>query len=184
MISEITSSSDPRFAALLKLFHEEFPPETREPDEQLIAEADRRWPLAYRYLVWSEPLVTGFVRFVHLEQTGVLFVIHIAVAPEGRGKGIATRLLEAMRQEAPGLPIVCEVDPHEAMDWWIGRGAEKVTSTYTQCALRPETAPVPFNLMAIGEIADPRAMIASFYREVWGLEADHPFVVKAQEGVR
>jgi GNAT superfamily N-acetyltransferase len=184
MISEIKGSNDPRFAALLKIFHEEFPPETREPDEQLYAEADGQWPVPYRYLVWSEPLVTGFVRFVHLKDTGALFVIHIAVLPEARGKGNAIRLLAAVRQEAPDLPIVCEVDPHEAMEWWTARGAETITSTYTQCALRPETEPVPFHLMRIGEVPDPKAFIASFYREVWGLEPDHPFVLKAQEGVR
>lgn len=180
MIAELHSSKDPRFEALLALFHQEFTPETREPDEQLIAEVDGQWPLPYRYFVWADPDVEGFIRFVHLPQTEALFVIHVAVAPASRGKGIGSQLLAAVRATAPGLPIVCEVDPEEAMDWWRGRGARTVTPSYTQPALRPETKPVPFHLMAIGE---PKpTLVADFYREVWELEPDHPFVQRAQRG--
>lgn len=177
MISEVRSSADPRFAALLAIFHSEFPPHTREPDEQLIAEVDGRWPLPYRYFVWEAPEVQGFIRFALLPKTKALFVIHIAVAPSGRGQGIGSHLLSAAQATAPGLPVVCEVDPEEAMDWWKGRGARTITPAYTQPALRPETEPVPFHLMAIGEVSD--TLIPDFYREVWSLDANHPFVQRA-----
>jgi GNAT superfamily N-acetyltransferase len=183
VVFEIRGSGDPHWPPLLALFHAEFPPETREPDTQLVAEADGGWPLPYRYFVWAEPSVRGFVRFVLLPKTQALFVIHIAVAPDARRRGIGARLLDAVRATAPHAPVVCEVDPEEAMPWWQARGARTVTPTYTQPALRPETEPVPFHLMAIGDVPDPAGWVEAFYREVWDLSPAHPLVRHALAGV-
>ncbi len=57
MIEEILSLEDPRFDALLALFHVEFPPETREPDEELFEEIRTG---SYRYLVWADFKLTTF----------------------------------------------------------------------------------------------------------------------------
>lgn len=179
MIHEITSSQDQHWQPLLRLFHATFPPETREPDEQLVAEADRRYRLPFRYLVWLDPGVVGFMRFATLPRSGVEFVVHIAVAPSHRGRGIAAELLA---RAAP--PIVAEVEVGAAMRFWSKQGARTISETYTQPALRPETPPMPFHLMAIGEITDPERLVECFYEEVWEREADDPMVRRATEGAR
>ncbi|MGV3617156.1 MAG: GNAT family N-acetyltransferase [Fimbriimonas sp.] len=183
MIAEVRASSDPRFTQLLALFHQEFPPETREPDEELIAEVEGRAPLPYRYFVWQTTGVDGFVRFVRLPKTDVLFVIHIAVSPGARGGGVGTRLLEAVKATAPGLPIVCEVDPHEAMAWWRARGARPISTSYTQPALRQETEPVAFHLMAIGDVGNRVQFVSKFYEEVWSIPGDHAYLRQCVLGI-
>jgi GNAT superfamily N-acetyltransferase len=169
----------------MALFQDEFPPETREPDAELIAEVDGHTSgPRYRYWAWVEgERLMGFVRATLLPETLAHFVIHIVTRSEARGKGVGSALLAHVRNQAPGVPVVCEVEPGEAMRWWTARGGRTLTPTYTQPALRPDTEPVPFHLVVIGSPADGPTFVQSFYREVWRLPEGHPFVARAVAGI-
>jgi len=180
MIRELNSVQDPAFPALMELFHSEFPPETREPDARIREEVEERFRLPFRYWVAEDPEFAGFVCFVRLSE--MAFVIHLAVIPSKRGKGLGTRLLQIVRENA-GEPIIAEVEQGEPMRWWAGQGARVLTPPYTQPALRPETSPVPFNLMAIGAVADPPALVRRFYSEAFELPAHDPLVQRAVAGL-
>lgn len=178
MIVDLNSALDPRVPAVLDLAHRLFPPATLEPDEQLLAEMDGRSRLPCRYRVWDEGGVAGFIRFVRLG-SGATMVFHIGVEPAQRRKGIGAALLQSVGAGT----LMAEVEMGAPMKWWLQAGARPLTTTYTQPALRPETEPCAFTLMAIGELEDVPRSIEEIYREVWKLKPDHQMVRKALAGV-
>lgn len=182
MICEVTSPSDPNWNGLHALFCLEFPPETREPDDVLLAEIDGRSEIPFRYWVaLRDGHVVGFIRAARLSM-GATFVIHLATDSRFRNQGIGKGLLTHVIAQL-GPPVICEVEPGTPMEWWVHQGARCITPTYTQPALRPDTEPVPFHLMAIGSIGNERELIESFYSKAWGLAPNHPFVLAALEGL-
>ncbi len=178
MIVELASSNDPWVPALLELARRTFPPTTLEPDERLLEELDGRTPGSYRYLAWVEDGLTGFIRFTRLS-IGATLVVHLAVDPAHQKKGIGTALLQTIEDR----PLLAEVKPGPAMDWWRRAGARVVTPTYVQPALRHDTEPYPLHLMALGNFEDAASLIEALYFEVWGLDLIHPFVECAVKGV-
>ncbi len=181
MIRYVQNSQDPAWPKLLAYFKSEFPPETREPDEELIAEVDDKSRLDTRYLIWEEAgEFAGFVRFAVLQETKAKFIYHIAVVPSFRRRAIGLELLLAVLGQYIELPTLAEVDPEGLDGFW--QNADVLSASYTQPALRPDTPPMPFHLIVLGQVFCRREAIASFYREVWQLPADHPFVVKAVKG--
>ena len=181
MIVPIRSSATDEFEGVLALAHRLFPPETREPDETWRAEADGASRVPYRYLVWKEDeAVAGFVRFASLLM-GVGFVIHLGVLAEHRGRGIGGALLRLAREagEPDRAVWLAEVEVGDPLQWWRRQGAETVTDSYAQPALRPETAPVPLNLVALGPWRTVPGLVERFCAEVWGLGADDPLVRRA-----
>lgn len=178
MIVPISSSKDPRVLGLLRLAHLLFPPALIEPDAQLLAEMDGKGHLPYRYSVWEEDGVVGFVRFASLS-FGPKYVVHLGVDPDRQGRGIGGALLRSVGVET----ILLEVGNGREIVWWRRHGAETLTPTYTQPSLRPETPPCPLNLMAIGHVVDTRQTVEAFYREVWQRPGDDPLVRLAVAGV-
>lgn len=182
MIHRIEGPGDPAWVGTLALFREVFPPATREPDEQILAEVRGEWRLPFEYFAWLEQgQVLGFLRSCRLPLAGAVYVSHIATQECAQGRGIGSSLLVAATQ---GTTYVCEVEPGPAMDWWTNRGASTLTPTYTQPALRPETEPVPFHLMVNRRPVDPVSFVESYYLEAWGLGRDHPMVVCAVGGIQ
>lgn len=182
-VEAIDGVGDPLFGPALALYHESFDEASRDPDEDFARDADGNGEYVLT-LARDEQGLHGFIRWGHLERLDALFVIHLAVVPSARGRGIGARLIGSVCEGREGLPVLLEVDPEsDSYPWWGRRGARTLTPTYTQPALHPHTGPVPFHLMAMGEIADVRALIRGFYDEVWNLRPDHPFVARALEGV-
>lgn len=178
MIVSPTGSIDPDFVAMLELARRLFPRDLLESEDELGAEADGRSRLPYRYLLWKEEVVTGFVRYVRLAMD-VGFVVHIGVDPGRQGCGIGRRLIEAARQALVSDVVVAEVEDGHSLDWWRRQGAEIVSSRYTQPPLHADTRPMALNLVALGPWRTVPNLVERFYAEVWELGADHSFVRRA-----
>ncbi|HEY0867112.1 MAG TPA: GNAT family N-acetyltransferase [Fimbriimonas sp.] len=183
-IREIAGSSDPLFEPLLELYHREFPPETREPDERLAAEADGGYRIAFRFHVAEEQgTLAGFVRWGYLTETNAKFIIHLAVEADYRRQALGRKLVHlVLGEDGEAVPTLMEIEP-KLWPWWESLGARVLTRTYTQPSLGEGLPDVPLWLIAIDPHRSASAeTILRFYREVWMLDKQEPLVEKAIEG--
>lgn len=195
-IRRITSSEDPLFLQVLDLYHREFPPKTREPDEYLIREVNGEWEgdleedrVPFRIDVAEEEgRLVGFVRWAHLVSADVTYIVHIAVDAAYRSKGIGRDLVQLVRDAyLDDVPTVMEVEEH-VWPWWQRLGARILTRTYTQPSLGASLPDVPLWLIAIPgrshwNVFPAYNIVRDFYRDAWRLEPDHPHVMKALGGI-
>jgi GNAT superfamily N-acetyltransferase len=171
---------------VLRIYHASFDRAYREPDERLRQELRGEYRLPFRFLLAEEGgEILGFARFCRVREEGFGFLIHIAVAEGSRGRGIGTALLQRVVAEAG--PIVAEIDREGPVRRWYERnGFSALSETYTQPALHPDTVPVGFCL-SISNWPEParssESIVCAFYRSVWELESEHPFVREALQGV-
>lgn len=176
---------DVQAEAALKLLMETFDRDSLEPESQLRDEINQIYGLPVKYwIAEDEEGLAGVMRWVYLEEAQAVFVIHLVTPKEKRGQGIGQRLLEEVRATYPDVPVLLETDPDdESATWWRKRGAWTVSSTYRQPALHADTGPIPFHLMAIGDVRNPAGLVRSFYAEAWGRSGDDDLVQEALRGL-
>lgn len=146
--------------------------------------------------------LAGFAFFGLFSQPSFAFLIYIAVEPDLRGGGIGAKLFAEVVRRAETLAtqsgealeaLLLEVEreedaPDEAariertarLHFFERRGARILSRFYTQPSLRPDSSPVPLNLLwlPLSGSPDPRSLVPSLHESAFGLDAGHPFVVR------
>jgi GNAT superfamily N-acetyltransferase len=186
-IREVRGSGDLAFTEVLRIAHSNFSRSFLEPEEELILEVDGRSRLPYRYLIWDSGPVKAFARFTPLKTINAGFIVHIAVDEPFRREGIGLQLLDAVHEAIGGreVPLLAEVEAGAPLEWWLAKaGAQVLSRTYTQPALHQDTEPQDLHLLMRGTVRNRNELIVDFYREVWELPPDHPYVTKSLAGVQ
>ena len=97
-----------------RLYLSAFPPEERRPFFSLWLLSAIKAPVSLRAYMDGKDL-GGFV--LSVDSGKYLYISFIAVNPALRGKGYGSRMLEALRQQHPGRPLLVEVEaPDPAAD--------------------------------------------------------------------
>jgi ribosomal protein S18 acetylase RimI-like enzyme len=106
-----------------------------------------------------------------------IYVEHLAVAPDLRGRGYGSLILSALKAAEPGKPIVLEVEmPEDELTRRRVRFYERNGFTlwrrreYLQPPYRKGDAPIPMRLMAYGEVKEEafEEVKERIYMEVYG----------------
>ncbi|RYG34434.1 GNAT family N-acetyltransferase [bacterium] len=183
MIRPLKKLDDPLWPALLALYEAAFDRDSREPNEQLEAEIQAEYRLPFQFLVdEKDGELRGFARWCDLGYAG--FLIHLAADPKCQGGGIGTGLMKAVLAESERMLLEAHGEDERLMRFYRRFSARILTPNYVQPALHADTEPVAFSLIGIGTFEDPKGTVEAFYRDIWELPPDHPFVLQAVEGVR
>lgn len=197
-LRRIRSSSDPLAEEALDLLEFLFPPEELEPREVIEAEFDGS-PFETWIFEDEDEFLGGVVRGRVSTDGSWVWVVHVGLRPDLRGDGWGGRLLLAGIEALCGSHPECRgtfleverladsLDEHDRqirarrLRFFEKLGAEVVSETYIQAPVRPETGPVPLNLLWLSrgesEGLPNQADIEEFYKTAFGLPADHPFVL-------
>lgn len=95
----------PEAARLQALYVRAFPPNERRPLEPLMADQTGH---AQVLAAMEEGQFRGFV--CSLIQDELLHIIYFAVEEDQRGRGLGSRILSAVREEAPGMRILVDIE--------------------------------------------------------------------------
>lgn len=183
MIRQLKTLDDPLWPALVELYESTFDRDLREPTAQLEGEVLGRSRLPLCFFVDGEDgALRGFARWCDLGWSA--FLIHLAVSPAIQSRGIGQGLMKAILASRTRLLLETEAEDERLMRFYGKFGARILTPTYTQPALYEDTDSVGFALVCIGDFPDCERTVHDFYRDVWELPGDHPFVVRAIEGCR
>jgi hypothetical protein len=138
--------------------------------------------------------------------TGLGWLVYLAVDESARGHGIGALLLrcgiescrlDALFSQDVFRGAVMEVERVEdsrdeeerrireaRIRFFIRHGARKLTGSYVQPALRPDSEPVPLNLFIVGwqtepDQAEKRAIVCDFMTRLWEFDELDPLVERA-----
>lgn len=185
-LHQLTSGTDPRFAALLNIYTAAFPPEERKPVSWLRTMLHSP---AYRFLLAQHrEQVLGFAILFRSETTPIALLEYLAVHPDARGEGVGRWLFnqvvnvtgttqcpllietESDRASTPG-----QAERHRRKQFYRSGGAREIdglrylmpqVSTSPPPAMellihaQPQPATVP--------LADLRQWLQALYAEVYG----------------
>lgn len=196
-LRRITSCSDPVAEEALDLLEFLFPPEELEPREVIEAEFDGS-PFETWIFEDEDEFLGGIVRGRVSPDGSWCWIVHVGLRPDLRGEGWGSQLLLA------GISALClnstdckgtllEVERLEDAEsdsdaairagrlrFFEKLGAQKLSSTYIQAAVREETGPVPLNLFWLprdsGLMPEVGGLVEDFFSVAFGLEKDHPYV--------
>lgn len=202
------------FSQFSELYVASFPPDEREdlakfplwivPGRTPARGAGERNELLGAFL---DGQLAGFAFYGLLSRPSFAFLIYIAVEPRHRGAGIGAKLFAEVVRRAQAHSaergdileaVLLEVErvddaPNEAgrferiarLRFFEKQGARILSRTYTQPALRPNSNPVPLNLLwlPLRETAKPGSLVQSLYRRAFAIDDEHPFVAQALEGM-
>lgn len=159
-----------------ELLHQAFPKNERRDDEKQRHNADNH-PLFHCCLIRDEDVSSPIGLLTYWDFPHYLYIEHLAVSSDLRGKGYGKRLLAKFIYDQK-RPIVLEVEhPHEPL-------SRKRISFYQQCGFclwecdyiqpsyRPEDLPTPLYLMATSELdfnRDYSDICQTIHRVVYGV---------------
>lgn len=197
VLRRIQSSSDPLAEEALDLLEFLFPPEELEPRQVIEAEFDGS-PFETWIFEDEEGRLGGLVRGRVSPDGSWAWVVHVGLRLDLRGVGWGGQLLLAgidslCRDHPECRGTLLEVERLEdakteedrkirrgRLKFFERLGAEKLSATYIQAAVRQETGPVPLNLFWLprlqGEPLDVDALVKDFYSTAFCMKLDHPFV--------
>lgn len=170
-----TSSED--YAKVEQLMRETFPPEERRNEEQ------QRWMTEHEARFHSHALYTddcfaGLLACWHLGR--FVYVEHLAISPEWRGRGLGTQVLEWLKRQVK-IPLVLEVEPPTGpneqlrVQFYERNGFVLWTNVpYLQPAYQEGYEPMPLKLMvygALNEETDGDEVRRLIHTSVYGLSA-------------
>lgn len=197
---ELLSPRDAAVPSFLDLMEQLFPPEEREPREEIAATLGKPGSLR-SFVVEDDGQVSGLCRGVLVPEVKGGWIVHIGFIPSARGGGRGAKLFREMEAAlAAGGPYegtIVEVERLEdaqesekqgrqkRLAWFGGMGAIPLASTYIQPPSSSATPPVLLNLLwvpAVGKTGvplRPEEMIKGFYAGAFGLDEQHPYVLSA-----
>lgn len=182
MIRPLTRLDDPLWPTLVALYEASFDRDSREPLERLESEVEGSYRLPFQFLVDEQDgKLRGFARWCDLGYAA--FLLHLATDPECRGEGIGATLVNAILAKSERMILEADDEDERLMRFYGRFGGRILTPTYTQLSLHEDTEPVPYALLGIGDFPDPQTTVESFYRDVWELPPDDPYVRKAVGGI-
>lgn len=171
---DITSSADPRMAAIHSLYMSAFPVEERRPWESLVQLVDSRAPFfRLRAAGTSGCALAGFVTEWRLP--GAVYVEHFAVDPALRGSGIGGAIIDDIVAGAGDQPVVVEVELPDAnagaprrISFYERHGFSSMDGfVYFQPPYAPGLPDVQLMLMTTRPLPDPTAFVIMLHTLVY-----------------
>lgn len=211
-LREIRSERDRSWPWWLDLWRSSFPADEREDESVLIGELRVAAPGAMRlWVVEREATPIGLVRARTIssathsrefESTGFGFVVHLALTRENRGSGLGREVIqetiEALREDAKRLGssyqgTVFEVEKEDPARpetakrsaFFERLGAKVMSGSYVQPSLGEGKPRLDMDLRFLPAAAcvDYAELIRLFYREAYGLGADHELTLRTIAGL-
>lgn len=157
-IERLDTSSDD-YTKVEQLMREAFPPEERRNEEQQrwVTEHEARF---HSHVLYADDCVTGLLTCWHLGC--FVYVEHLAISSEWRGRGLGTQALEWLKQQTK-MPLVLEVEPPTGpieqlrVQFYERNGFVLWTKEpYLQPAYQKGYEPVPLMLMVYGSLNEDK----------------------------
>jgi GNAT superfamily N-acetyltransferase len=189
---------------VVEIYRESFPDSQRVADEMLLRfvpqpqEEPGGWVF---HVAEARQGVAGFAVALHVSSMSLAYLAYLAVGSEWRGRGIGSALFRSvvahwsrLRPKPPHWLFLEVERPELAADdderirrerrirFYERLGCQRLDADFQAPPLGPSLPVVPYWILML-PIRDPdlrpaavRAALADIYREVYGLEEDHPLV--------
>ena len=150
----ITDRKDERLAFISQLYLSTFPENERRDWNALLRLLPE--PKMHLQLIEEQQTAIGYILWWQLKNW--LYIEHLAISPEQRGKHYGQRVMKEMIEEAGG-DIVLETelpvtdDAKRRIDFYNSLGLQTLPFNYSQPPYRKAEPPVPMQLMSIKPIA-------------------------------
>lgn len=199
----IETEHDPLLLPMLEMYIDSFGAPYREPVRDLLSQI-RTQNGAQHWVIEQEGQLIGMARGLYLPTSQTGYIVHVAIDPSARGKGLGAELLSHTNvwfrgQGANYKGLIVEVERIEdsksedqerearkRLSFFNKLGGLLITPGYTQPSMGPGLPPVPLNLILIFPEGSSNAdeLIRGYYADGFGLDETHEFVKLALSHAR